>query len=92
MDLEIVDRIPIEIQKLIVYNFLLLREDIQPCVAALVGYRRLINSYPETINIADCQHVMQHLDTAIKQLEWCYQTYFKSIKQLKDELNQGSEN
>ncbi|GAA5526271.1 hypothetical protein [Herpetosiphon gulosus] len=84
MDREIVDRIPLEIQKQIVYNFLLLREDIQPCVGTLVGYRMLINSYSETINIADCQHVMQHLDAAIKQLEWCYQTYFKSIKQLRD--------
>lgn len=81
MNREMVDRIPIEIQKQIVYNFLLLRDDIQPCIGTLVGYRMLINSYVETISIADCQHVMQRLDSAIKQLEWCYLTYIRSLQQ-----------
>ncbi|KPL85579.1 hypothetical protein [Herpetosiphon geysericola] len=74
MNQEVVDRIPFEIQQRIVYDFLLLREDIQPSISVLVSYRKLLQVAPATITPDNCQQFMQSIDQAIEQLEWCYQT------------------
>ncbi|WP_110514178.1 hypothetical protein [Herpetosiphon llansteffanensis] len=78
MNQEVVDRIPFEIQQRIVYNFLLLREDILPALSTLIGMRKLCQVAPETITP---EQLMQSIDHAIEHLEWCYETYMSKLPQ-----------
>ena len=73
-----IKHIPPDVQQRIVYNMLLLREDIRPCVTALVGCRDLIRLHRNTLDEARFEQLLQHVFSAIDKLEWCFEEYIKN--------------
>ncbi|GAA5531234.1 hypothetical protein [Herpetosiphon gulosus] len=82
--MKIVDKVPIEIQKKIVYNFLLLREDILPSISVLVNSKNLMNTHPETLDEEQFKQFIHSITSAINLLEWCYKTYLETINPSDD--------